>query len=85
MCGGQPVRWIHARTYGAKKPPAPATSGAVKGMVGDSAHIALPSDCFSQATVSTRSKRPEATCDTAASAVEAPTDPAVWMRIIGLR
>src|SRR5213078_1624317 len=62
----------------------PLVAGA-KGRFGESAHMALPSDCFSQATVSTRSKSPEATCVTAASAVEAPTEPAVWTRMSGFR
>ncbi len=55
MCAGAPVLAMYARQYGAKNPPAPATSGGVNGIVGESAHIALPSDCFSKATVSTRS------------------------------
>ncbi len=40
---------------GAKNPPAPASSGAEKGWGTDSAHMASESDCFSKATVSTRS------------------------------
>ena len=45
--------------------------------------MTLPSDCFSKATVSTRSYRPEATWVTAVRAVDAPTDPAVCTRSIG--
>src|SRR6185436_13694960 len=54
MCAGAFVFAMYARQYGAKNPPAPATSGGVKGIDGESAHIALPSDCFSNATVRTR-------------------------------
>ena len=50
----------------------------------DSAHIALDSDCFSKATVSTRSWTPASTRDAATIAVEPPTDPAVCTRSSGL-
>src|SRR6185503_21386397 len=81
MCGGAPVFVMYARQYGAKNPPAPATSGGVNGIDGESAHMALPSDCFSKATVNTRSYRPDCTCVAAVIAVDAPTDPAVCTRI----
>ena len=45
---------MYSRMYGAKKPPAPAFTCGTKGMRGDSAHVALDSDCFSKVTVSTR-------------------------------
>ena len=46
----------------------------------DSAHMALDSDCFSNATVSTRSWMPASTSDAATIAVEPPTEPAVCTR-----
>ena len=46
--------------------------------------MALLSDCFSYATVSTRSWMPAATSFAATIAVEPPTEPAVCTRIIGL-
>ena len=70
--------------WGAKYPPAPASSGAEKGWGTDSAHMASESDCFSKATVSTRWWMPEVTRWAATSAVEPPTEPAVWTRSIGL-
>jgi hypothetical protein len=69
---------------GAKNPPAPASSGAEKGWGTDRAHMASESDCFSKATVRTRSWRPEATRWAATMAVDPPTDPAVWTRNMGL-
>ena len=58
--------------------------GGANGSGRDSAHIALDSDCFSNATVSTRSWMPACTRLAATSAVEPPTLPAVCTRIIGL-
>jgi hypothetical protein len=75
---------MYARMWGAKKPPAPATSFWLKGMGSDRAHMASDSDCFSKATVRTRSWRPELTRVLATMAVEPPTDPAVWTRRMGL-
>src|SRR2546423_11655777 len=49
-----------------------------------SAHIASLSDCFSNATVSTRRWTPAITRWAATIAVEPPTLPAVWTRSIGL-
>src|SRR5260370_42477916 len=46
---------------GAKYPPAPATTGMLNGGAIDSAHVALDSDCFSNATASTRRCRPACT------------------------
>jgi hypothetical protein len=46
--------------------------------------MASDSDCFSKATVSTRSCRPEAMRSLATMAVEPPTEPAVCTRNIGL-
>ena len=43
----------------------------MKGRLGDSAHVAFPSDCFSKATTRTRSKRPDATWVTPVIAVAA--------------
>ena len=50
----------------------------------DSAHIALDSDCFSNATVSTRRWTPAWTSEAATIAVEPPTEPAVCTRSSGL-
>src|SRR5438874_463320 len=50
----------------------------------DSAHMALLSDCFSKATVSTRLCTPPLTRPAATRAVEPPTLPAVCTRIMGL-
>ena len=75
---------MYARMSGAKKPPAPATSGAANGIGTDRPHVALLSDCFSYATVSTRSCMPAEMSLAATMAVEPPTDPAVCTRIIGL-
>src|SRR5439155_24168310 len=47
-------------------------------------HVALLSDCFSYATVSTRSCKPAATSLAATMLVDPPTDPAVCTRITGL-
>ena len=58
MWRGAPERYMYARISGAKKPPAPATSGAANGIGTDRPHVALLSDCFSYATVSTRSWMP---------------------------
>src|SRR5437763_378805 len=69
---------------GAKYPPAPATSAGWKGMRIDSAHMALLSDCFSKATVSTRLCTPALTRPAAPRAVEPPPLPAVCTRILGL-
>ncbi len=50
----------------------------------ESAHIALDSDCFSYATVSTFLCTPAWTSDAATIAVEPPTEPAVCTRSSGL-
>src|SRR3954454_8179152 len=50
----------------------------------ESAHIAFDSDCFSKATVSTRSCTPACTREAATMAVEPPTEPAVCTRSSGL-
>ncbi len=69
---------------GAKYPPAPAPTGLVKGTGIDNAHMAFDSDCFSQATASTRRYLPDCTRLAATTAVDPPTDPAVCTRISGL-
>ena len=84
MCSGAPVRRMYSRMVGAKYPPAPATSGGWNGIFGASAHMVFDSDCFSNATVSTRSWMPAWTRLAATTAVEPPTDPAVCTRISGL-
>ena len=56
----------------------------VKGCGSDSAHMALDSDCFSHAMVNTVRCTRLCTIDAATQAVEPPTDPAVWTRMIGL-
>jgi hypothetical protein len=56
----------------------------LKGSGTESAHIALDSDCFSKATVSTRRWTPACTSDDATIAVEPPTEPAVCTRSSGL-
>ncbi len=48
------------------------------------AHMALDSDCFSHAIVSTRLYLPDCTRLVATIAVDPPTEPAVWTRINGL-
>src|ERR1700735_237753 len=53
------------------------------GMI-DSAHMALDSDCFSNATASTRRCSPACTRLAATIAVAPPTDPAVCTRSSGL-
>ena len=50
----------------------------------DNAHMALLSDCFSHAIVSTRSYLPDCTRLAATIAVDPPTEPAVCTRISGL-
>src|SRR5438128_12106496 len=84
MCRGAPDRYMYARISGAKYPPAPATSGAANGIGTDKPHVALLSDCFSNATVSTRSWTPPATRLAATIEVEPPTEPALCTRILGL-
>ncbi len=69
---------------GAKYPPAPATTGMLNGGAIDSAHMALDSDCFSNATASTRRCRPACTRLAATMPVAPPTDPAVCTRSSGL-
>src|SRR5580704_15692933 len=69
---------------GAKYPPAPATTGMLNGGAIDSAHMALDSDCFSNATASTRRCRPACTKLAATMAVAPPTEPAVCTRSSGL-
>lgn len=81
---GAPVRRMYARTCGAKKPPAPASSGCWKGTGSESPHMALDSDCFSKARVRTVRWTRAATRLAATRAVDPPTDPAVWTRSIGL-
>ena len=51
MCSGAPERWRKERIHGAKMPPAPMPPLRPPARP----HWALPSDCFSYATVSTRS------------------------------
>src|SRR5271165_3289348 len=65
---------------GAKYPPAPATTGMLNGGAIDSAHMALDSDCFSNATASTRRCRPACTRLAATMPVAPPTEPAVCTR-----
>ena len=50
MCSGAPLRWMYARMNGANAPPAPSDAPLPL----PSANWALPSDCFSNATASTR-------------------------------
>ena len=69
---------------GAKYPPAPASSGMLNGGAIDSAHMALDSDCFSNATASTRRCRPAWTRLAATIPVAPPTEPAVCTRSSGL-
>src|SRR4029079_8506335 len=83
MWRGAPERYMYARIRGAKYPPAPATNGAWNGIGTDRPHVALLSDCFSYATVSTRSWMPAATSFAATIDVEPPPEPAVCTRIIG--
>ena len=68
---------------GAKYPPAPAPTGLVNGTGMDNAHMALDSDCFSQATASTRRYLPDWTRLAATTAVDPPTEPAVCTRMSG--
>ena len=65
---------------GAKAPPAPSEAPLPL----PRANWALPSDCFSKATASTRLCFPAWTCEAATMAVVPPTDPAVWTRNMGL-
>ena len=46
--------------------------------------MALDSDCFSQPMVSTQRWTRLCTIEAATHAVEPPTEPAVWTRMIGL-
>ena len=69
---------------GAKYPPAPATTGMLNGGAIDSAHIALDSDCFSNATAMTRRCSPAWTRLVATRPVAPPTEPAVCTRSSGL-
>src|ERR1017187_45819 len=69
---------------GAKYPPAPASSGMLNGGVIDSAHMALDSDCFSNATASTLRWTPAWTRLVATLPVAPPTEPAVCTRSSGL-
>ena len=64
-------------------PPAPAPTGIWNGGRIDSPHMALDSDCFSNATVSTRRCTPAWTRLAATSAVDPPTEPAVCTRSSG--
>ena len=66
--------------WGAKYPPAPTPPLRPP----PSAQVVSPSDCFSNATVSTRLRTPDSTRWAATMAVEPPTLPAVWTRRIGL-
>ncbi len=84
MCPGAPDRRMYSRMCGAKYPPAPTTSEALNGRCVDSAHVALDSDCFSNATTSTRSCTPPWMSEAPTSPVEPPTLPAVWTRVTGL-
>src|ERR1035437_4479289 len=69
---------------GAKYPPAPASSGILNGGVIESAHMALDSDCFSNATASTLRWTPAWTRLVATLPVPPPTEPAVCTRSSGL-
>ena len=69
---------------GAKYPPAPASTGMLNGGVIDSAHMALDSDCFSNATASTRRCSPAWIRLAATFPVAPPTEPAVCTRSSGL-
>src|ERR1035438_7214814 len=69
---------------GAKYPPAPASSGMLNGGVIDSAHMALDSDCLSNATASTLRCTPPWTRLVATLPVAPPTEPAVCNRSSGL-
>ena len=69
---------------GAKYPPAPATTGRLNGGAIDSAHMALDSDCFSNATASTLRCSPACTRLVATMPVAPPTEPAVCTRSSGL-
>src|SRR6266540_2107360 len=80
MCSGAPERAMYERIHGAKIPPAPMPPLRPPARP----HCALPSACFSYATVSTRSCTPVSTRCVATNAVEPPTLPAVCTRIIGL-
>jgi hypothetical protein len=69
---------------GAKYPPAPATTWMLNGGAIDSAHMALDSDCFSNATASTRRCTPACTRLAVTMPVAPPTEPAVCTRSSGL-
>ena len=69
---------------GAKYPPAPATTWMLNGGAIDSAHIAFDSDCFSNATASTRRCTPAWTRLAVTMPVAPPTEPAVCTRSSGL-
>jgi hypothetical protein len=69
---------------GAKYPPAPATTWRLNGGAIDSAHIALDSDCFSNATARTRRCTPACTRLAVTMPVAPPTEPAVCTRSSGL-
>ena len=69
---------------GAKYPPAPATTWMLNGGAIDSAHMALDSDCFSNATASTRRWMPACTRLAVTMPVAPPTEPAVCTRSSGL-
>src|ERR1700760_4089349 len=69
---------------GAKYPPAPATTGMLNGGAIDSAHMALDSDCFSNASASTRRCTPACTRLAATLPVAPPPEPAGGPRSIGL-
>src|SRR5215467_8944690 len=84
MWPGAPERLMYERMCGAKYPPAPASTGIANGGVMDSAHIALDSDCFSNATASTRRCTPAWIRLAATIPVAPPTEPAVCTRSSGL-
>src|SRR5215469_1616749 len=69
---------------GEKYPPAPATTAMLNGGAIDSAHMAFDSDCFSNATASTRRWMPACTRLAVTIPVAPPTDPAVCTRSSGL-
>src|SRR5215470_6965703 len=84
ICSGAPLRRMYARMCGAKYPPAPASTGMLNGGAIDSAHMAFDSDCFSNATASTRRCTPAWTRLVATIPVVPPTEPAVCTRSSGL-
>ena len=81
---GAPDRAMYWRMIGEKYPPAPALTDTENGCGSDNAHVALDSDCFSNPRVRTRRWMRAWTSDAATSAVDPPTEPAVWTLNMGL-